>query len=88
MSNTPAFDWLCVELERRTPLSSLVARGTVRIALKQAGLSARTVTAPALAEVLRKVLPEELRQRGVDDAEALGEELARLLDAWAAGSPA
>ncbi len=78
MATSPAFDFICAELEARTPLTQLEARGTVRIALKSAGLEASTVDAQ-MCVVLAKVLPAELDQRAVPRAAELCEELARDL---------
>jgi len=68
MADAPAFDWVCSELERRTSLDRLEARGTVRLALKQAGLDSRSLTPEQLEVVLEKVMPGELAARGVADA--------------------
>jgi len=51
-------------------------RGTVRIALRTAGLKPPSLAADQLAVVLRKVLPSELASRSVPDADHLCEELA------------
>lgn len=75
MAGSQAFEWLCEAIETGTSLERLEARGTVRIALKDAGLEARTVTPTELAVVVQKVLPRELRQRGVADEAALCERL-------------
>jgi hypothetical protein len=85
--DSPAFEWVCRELIERSTLDRLEARGTVRIALKRAGLEARNVTSAQMQVVLEKVLPGELEQRDVEDFErlcrALGSELsaARLGEA-------
>jgi len=76
MADAPAFDWVCTELERRTSLDRLEARGTVRISLKEAGLEARNLTPEQTKVVLEKVLPKELGTRGVEDAERVCRELA------------
>ncbi len=76
-----AFEWVAARLERETELGRLEARGTVRLALKQAGLEARSVSAWQMQVVLRRVLPEELRRRGVADAGRLCEQLAAGLPA-------
>ncbi len=60
MATSTAFEWLCDELETKTTLDRLEARGTVRIALKQAGLEATSATAAQIAVVLTRILPEEL----------------------------
>lgn len=76
MANSPAFDWLCEHLERATDLDRLEARGTVRIALKSAGLSAGSVTTEQMRVVVEKVLPGELVARGVEDADQKCAQLA------------
>jgi hypothetical protein len=62
------FDFAAEKLEQQTGFSRLEARGTLRIALKDAGLDARSVTAAQLCVVLEKVMPVELGKRGVKDA--------------------
>jgi predicted RNA methylase len=64
------FDFVAEQLESRSDLEKLEARGTVRIALKESGLDAQTVTAEQMLVVLEKVLPGELETRGVGDATA------------------
>jgi hypothetical protein len=86
MAGSPAFDRVCGELERATSLSSLEARGTVRIALRQAGFEAKRVEVGQMVDVIRRVLPRELGLRGIPDAAALCERLARGLADPAAGS--
>ncbi len=62
------FDFAAERLEHHTSLDRLEARGTLRIALKIAGLTAKSVTAGALCVVFEKVMPEELEKRDVGDA--------------------
>jgi len=76
MADAPAFDWVCDELEQQTSLDRLEARGTVRIALKQAGLDSRSLTPDQMKVVLEKLLPKELESRGVNDAEGVCRTLA------------
>jgi hypothetical protein len=76
MADAPAFDWVCTELERRTALDRLEARGTVRLALKQAGLDSRTLTPDQMRVVIEKVMPKELEARGIKDGEGLCRALA------------
>jgi hypothetical protein len=71
MAGSSAFEWLCTALEESTTLERLEARGTVRIALKEAGLEPRTVTSSELRVVAHKILPRELRNRGVANEAAL-----------------
>ena len=79
MAGSQAFEWLCEAIEAGTALARLEARGTVRIALKDAGLEARAVTPAELTVVVQKILPRELRQRGVtDEAKLCGRLVAGL----------
>ncbi len=91
MADAAAFEWLCNELERASSLDRLETRGTVRLALKQAGLEARSVTPDQMKVVLEKVLPIELEARGIGDAAGicggLLPGLANVQDAGATESP-
>lgn len=71
MADSVAFDFVCSELEKETSLDRLEARGTVRLALKQAGLEARSVTPDQIAVVLEKLLPGELSVRGIENGDSL-----------------
>lgn len=73
---SPAFDALSEALEQKTPLSRIEARGTLRLALKEAGVEPDRPTVAQLEAVLRKILPRELLVRGVDDALEVCEFLA------------
>jgi hypothetical protein len=66
MADSPAFEVACEVLERDTSLDRLEARGTVRLALKAAGLDARSVAADQMAVVAANLLPRELQSRGVE----------------------
>jgi hypothetical protein len=72
------FDFVAGRLEACSSLSRLEARGTVRIALRNAGLDA-SAGPRELAVVLRKVLPGELGARGIEAGAALCEDIARAL---------
>lgn len=76
MAAPTAFDVVCQEFERVTSLDRLEARGTVRLALKQGGLDARSVTRDQFEIILSKVMPDELTNRGIDDAESVCSQLA------------
>jgi hypothetical protein len=67
MATSQSFTWVSQELERITSLERLEARGTLRLVLKKAGLDASTVTTRQMEVVIRELLPEELRNRGVQD---------------------
>ena len=79
MADTSAFDFVCAEVEKATSLDKLQARGTVRLALKSAGLDAQSVTAAQLRVILDKLMPAELESRGCADAEAVCARISGLL---------
>ena len=62
------FDVAAESLEQHTSLNRLEARGTLRIALKTAGLEAKGLTAEQLGVVCERVLPAELAMCGIEDA--------------------
>jgi hypothetical protein len=76
MADSAAFDWICSRLEQETSLDRLESRGTVRLALKGAGLDARGVTPEQLKVVIEKVLAGELTTRGIESAPQLCTRLA------------
>ena len=76
------FDFVADELENRTDLEKLEARGTIRLALKAAGFNPREVSSEQMAVVLEQVMPGELRPRGVDDPDKLCAELAVAVKAF------
>jgi hypothetical protein len=82
---TDLFDLAAEKLERTTDMDRLAARGTLRIALKEAGLDAHKLTLPQLRAVFERLMPKELDARGVSDAAATSEaamnEIARSADA-------
>jgi hypothetical protein len=71
MADSAVFDFVCDKLEQATQMDRLAVRGTVRIALKQAGLEASGVTAQQMGVVLERLLPAELTTRGVEGGEAI-----------------
>jgi hypothetical protein len=79
MPDPTAFELACQNLEELTGLSRLEARGTMRIALKEAGLEPASVKAAELSVVARKVLPKELAARGIEDAESICERVCSAL---------
>ncbi len=61
------FDLAAERLEHHTGLDRLAARGTLRLALKTAGLEPNHLTGTRLRVVFEKVMPGELDSRGVSD---------------------
>ena len=80
MADSVAFEAACACLERASSLTHLEARGTIRLALKEAGFEAKTATPQVLGAVVRLVLPGELRSRRVADPEAICSEIALTLE--------
>lgn len=71
LPDSSAFAWICRQIEADTRLDRLESRGTVRIALKSAGLEAASVLPAQMSVVIERLLPRELGARGVDGVEAL-----------------
>jgi hypothetical protein len=67
MADNP-FDFAAERLEHHASLDRLAARGTLRIALKAAGLDPKNLTGAQLQVVFEKVMPGELESRGISDA--------------------
>jgi hypothetical protein len=79
MSESAVFEFTCQGLEQATAFDSLSARGTIRLALKSAGLDAREVTTAQMIVVVKRVLPGELKARGVKEPDAMCSTIARHL---------
>jgi hypothetical protein len=81
VADNHVFDFTAERLEEATSLDKLAARGTVRLALKAAGLDPAVVSTRQMLVVLKSVLPGALQKRGVEDAgdvcQRLGEALAK-----------
>jgi hypothetical protein len=65
------FDLAAERLEQHTSLDRLQTRGTLRLALKTAGLDPKGVTTEQLRVLFERVLPDELETRGVGDAASI-----------------
>jgi hypothetical protein len=76
---TSIFDLAADELESRSDFEKLEARGTVRLALKAAGLDPRGVTASQMAVVFTRVMPRELVARGVQSPDSICEAIVAVL---------
>ena len=76
MAESSAFAFVCEKLEAESSLDRLESRGTVRLALKQAGLEAGSVTPDQMRVVLERVLPGELEARGVSESAAVCSRIA------------
>ena len=70
---TTVFDAAAASLQAHSELDKLEARGTLRLALKAAGLDTETLDLMQLNVVFHKVMPDELSNRGVSEAESVCE---------------
>lgn len=75
-----AFALTCDLLEERTGLNVAVIRGTVRLALQEAGLFDSRVSHAEMAVVAKKLLPRELGLGGMHDADEVCAEVAARLE--------
>jgi hypothetical protein len=73
------FDFAAAELQKRSDLETLEARGTIRLALKSSGLTASEVTREQMVVVIDQVMPRELRVRGVENPEGVCGELSQAV---------
>ncbi|MBW2541979.1 MAG: hypothetical protein JRF15_07810 [Deltaproteobacteria bacterium] len=73
------FEFVAEKLLEKTDLENLEARGTIRLALKSSGLTAREVTREQMIVVIKQVMPRELRVRGVEDPDGACEALAQAV---------
>ncbi len=75
MADGAIFDWVCDQIEQNTSLTRIEARGTLRLALKAAGLAAQSLSSDQTKVVLTKVMPSELDARGVEEATQICEQI-------------
>lgn len=73
------FEFVAETLLEKTDLEQLEARGTLRLALKSSGLTAREVTPEQMDVIIKQVMPRELRVRGVDNPDGVCEALAQAV---------
>jgi hypothetical protein len=67
--STEIFDLAAEQLERHTDLDRLEARGTLRLAVKEAGLDPKEISLRQIKVVFEKVMPRELEVRGIEAAD-------------------
>ena len=75
MADSPAFAFACDELERLTKLTREEARGTVRLALRDAGFTATAVGAREMKVVFERLMPKELASRRIEGGDQLCAEI-------------
>lgn len=91
VADSSAFEFVCSELERLSQMTRLEARGTVRLALRDAGFAAGEVRPQEMLVVLMKLMPKELASRGIGAGEEICREIStgivRLKDERSAATP-
>lgn len=87
MPESNVFDWVSNQLEHKTSLSRLEARGTVRLVLKDAGLDPASVSVHQMVVVLERLLAGALNRRRIDGADEICRQLAEDLRKWAVETP-
>jgi len=75
-----AFESACSELERSASMERWAARGTLQLALMEAGLEPAHVTPTQLVVVVDRLLPRQLQSYTVENVPAL---CARIRDGLA-----
>ena len=78
------FEFAAAELQKRSDLETLEARGTIRLALKSSGLTASEVTREQMVVVIDQAMPRELRVRGVENPEGVCGELSQTVKGFEA----
>jgi hypothetical protein len=68
---TTLFDIAAERLEESTDMDRLAARGTLRLAVKEAGLDLQSLSLAQLRAVFEKLMPRELEARGASNAAAI-----------------
>jgi hypothetical protein len=79
------FDFVAEELQKRSNLENLEARGTIRLALKSSGFTADEVTREQMVVVIDQLMPRGLRVRGVKDPEAVCAALSEAVKGFEGG---
>jgi hypothetical protein len=91
MADSAAFAFACGELERLTKLTREEARGTVRLALRDAGFSASAIGAREMKVVFERLMPKELASRRIEGGDQLcaeiGQRVGELREATPAATP-
>jgi len=75
-----AFEVCCEALEGVTTLTGLESRGTIRIALKKAGLEPARARHDEIRRALPHVLPPELGLRGIETPDDVCRKIDALLE--------
>jgi hypothetical protein len=86
VAGSTAFEVICGELSSAEGMDRWTARGTLQLALMDAGLEAATVSAAQLEIVVERLLPRQLQSHGGVNVEALCTRLRDKLASLPAGN--
>lgn len=89
MNDSTAFDFVSIQLEYLSDMTEMQARGTLRLALKKAGLNSETVKAEQMQVVVNELLTSFLTKRRVEHVKAkkICENILKLLQCTKIPSP-
>jgi hypothetical protein len=79
MAGSAAFEAVCVELAGFPNMDRWTARGTLQLALMDAGLEAANASAAQLLIVVERLLPRQLQSHGGADVTAICTRLRDVL---------
>lgn len=79
MAGSAAFEAICAELANTAGMDRWTARGTLQLALMDAGLESTTATAAQLGIVVERLLPRQLQSHGGVNVDALCKRLRDVL---------
>ena len=80
MADVKLFELVAEQLERLTDMSRLEARGTLRLALKEALFDPERIVPSEMKAVVQKVLLGELEVRRIERPERVCESLVALIE--------
>jgi len=84
MKDTPVFERVAADLEAHTSLGRMQARGTVRLALREAGLEGSEVTQDQMLTVVDRLLPVELASLQIDGTDRICAALREAIETMSA----
>lgn len=79
MADNAVFGLASERLQEASGLEGVVARGTLRLALRDAGLDSKHVTREQMEVVLDRVMPAMLERRGIQDPDDVCIEVVQSL---------
>ena len=81
MADSAIFEFVASELERATSLGRPAARAAVRSVLERARFDPESVSADQMRLLIERLLPSQIRDSGVEDADRVCQQLVAGLAA-------